>query len=245
MKLIWTSRSANTKTGDIPTAWPDSKEECISSCKKSGCPLFTKKASDKLGLKTCYAHRGRVNMAYASVLRAFKKDPERYAMENAFGKANRAARVARITAYGNVGIMTSEQIENVKKGLHRWNLGMLGYFYGWKLYPHLKDYLMASTVTMKSADRATKAGFRATTVLPRDFDKEVFETPDQNIGLQCPAIFHKNIQCNQCGLCVREWNPVKQLKRLVSLDVISEKVYKRIAKHPKASQLIIGFTSHD
>ena len=124
------------------------------------------------------------------------------------------------------------------------NLGVLGYIAGFSMYPYWKDKLMASTYTLKMADVAIKRGWRPSTVLPETHEGETFETPAGNIGIQCPAIYHKTVNCNQCGLCVRQWEPVKSLKRLKSIGVISKQTYKTIKKHKQAKNLIVGFITH-
>ena len=243
--VYWTATSKNGKTGNIPGAWiGEDKEKCRQSCKDSGCPLFKKEVARKLGLLPCYAHVGRVNMAFSSVLKAAKLDPERYSLDSAFSKAARSARVGRFSVIGNAGILSMDEVKDIKKGFKRWNLGVLGYFYGWKKYSHLKKFLMASTASIRDADNAISQGFRPATVLPANFKDEVFETPNGNIGLQCLAITQKNVNCNQCGLCVREWDPLKELKRLKAMGIVSKEVYKRIKNHPKAKSLIIGFVTH-
>ena len=250
--IRWTSTAKNTKTGSIPTAWiGEDKKACAKSCKDSGCPLLSRKYGGKDGqitkkikLKPCYAHNGQVNIAFSSIIRAAKKNPSRYHIKNAFSKAQRSARMARLSAIGNAGSLSEEQGDEIMTEAEAHDLGVLGYIAGFMLYPYWKDKLMASTYTLKMADVAIKRGWRPSTVLTEDHEGETFETPAGNIGIQCPAIFHKTVNCNQCGLCVRQWSPVKQLKRLKSMGIISKQTFKTIKHHKQAKNLIIGFITH-
>ena len=250
--IRWTSTSKNTKTGNIPTAWiGKNKEACVKSCKDSGCPLLARRYGGKDGqintktkLRPCYAHNGQVSFAFNSIIRASQKNPSRYNIKNAFAKALRSARMVRLSAIGNAGSLSTEQGDEIMKEANSNNLGVLGYIAGFSMYPYWKDKLMASTYTLKMADVAIKRGWRPSTVLPETHEGETFETPAGNIGIQCPAIYHKTVNCNQCGLCVRQWEPVKSLKRLKSIGVISKQTYKTIKKHKQAKNLIVGFITH-
>ena len=250
--IRWTSTSKNTKTGSIPTAWiGEDKKACVKSCKDSGCPLLSKRYEGKIGqintktkVKPCYAHNGQVAFAFASIIRAAKTNPNRYNIKNAFSKALRSARMVRLSAIGNAGSLSTEQGDEIMREAKANDLGVLGYIAGFSMYPYWKDKLMASTYTLKMADVAIKRGWRPSTVLPEDHEGETFETPGGYVGIQCPAIFHKTTTCNQCGLCVRKWNPVKQLKRLKNMGVISKQTYRTIKQHKQAKNLIIGFITH-
>jgi hypothetical protein len=250
--IRWTSKSRCTKTGDVPHAWiGEDKEACVKSCQDSGCPLLSKRYEGKNGqintktkLRPCYAHNGQVAFAFASIIRAAKKNPDRYNIKNAFAKALRSARMVRLSAIGNAGSLSTEQGDEIMKEAKAHDLGVLGYIAGFSIYPYWRDKLMASTYTLKMADVAIKRGWRPSTVLPEDHQGETFETPSGNIGIQCPAIYHKTVNCNQCGLCVRKWDPVKQLKRLKSMGIISKQTFKTIKHHKQAKNLIVGFITH-
>jgi hypothetical protein len=244
-KVLWTVSKGNDKTGKIPGAWVgDSKESCKESCIQSKCPLFNPVIAKRLKLRPCYAHRGLTSIAHTSVIKAAKRNPQKYTQEAAFARSPRSARMARLSVIGNIGICSHEQIKSIKKGFKKVKLGALGYFAGWRKYPHLRDFLMASTFNFKDADAAIRNGCRPATVLPEDHQGETFETPAGNVGIQCPAIFHKTVNCNQCGLCVRKWNPIKSLKRLKSMGIISNRTYRTIKQHKQATNLIIGFVTH-
>ena len=86
--IHWTPQSANTKTGNVPTAYIGEKEEeTVASCKAVNCALLTKRHGGQDGLiklpngktlklKPCYAHRGRPQMANWNIMRAAKRAKE-------------------------------------------------------------------------------------------------------------------------------------------------------------------------
>jgi hypothetical protein len=42
------------------------------------------------------------------------------------------------------------------------------------------------------------------TVLPSDWKKKSFETPQGRRGIVCPAYTHEDMTCERCGLCARQ-----------------------------------------
>ena len=89
------ARSANVKTGDIPTVWvgrslAESRESC------AGCPL--------LASGDCYAQYGSPSFAIASVRRAASraKSWRRYTIHRAIANRAPSARFVRFSALGDV-----------------------------------------------------------------------------------------------------------------------------------------------
>ena len=93
LNVLWTSRSNNRKTGNVPNAWIGlSREEAEDSC--SGCSMLD---------KGCYAHHGSVLIGSMSVTRAAKKNPEGYTLQTALKERHKKAKMVRVTALGDIG----------------------------------------------------------------------------------------------------------------------------------------------
>jgi len=260
IRILWTSESKNTKTGNIPTGWiGETQKECKDSCKASGCPLIPKSDGGKggkvgrLNLKSCYAYRGRVGQALRSIQKAYarlKQEGEgkhtRYHLNNALDNSRRSARVVRLSAIGNVGVIPKEEADRIAKTVKDKGMGLLCYVAGYRLASQWKDYALASTYTLKMADKAIRKGWRPVSILPSDYQGEVFETEDKNIAMGCLAQTTEGaVDCNQCGLCVRQWSPVEQLKRLNAMGHVSDTDLERVSKHPQGESLIVVFKSHN
>jgi len=230
MKINWTARSANTKTGDVPQAFVgDDLKECQQSCKDVGCPLFENKVHDH----PCYAHRGRVAMGFWSVVRAKKRVGDqvrallskaklgrrdsrklaklkaRYTLDEALNNALRRARIVRYTAIGDGGLVDSKTCEDIKRKVTAARMEICGYTRAWKQEKaqQWRGWLMASCVTLDEVDEALSAGWRASVVLPRDYvftgkKSNHFTTPQGRQGIVCPHLIDNSIQCNDCKLCV-------------------------------------------
>ena len=216
MQVLFTPRSANSKTGDVPTAWVGGNyEETVQSCKKSGCPLLQEKHGGKHGqvkkdlkLRPCYAHNGTASFALKSMFKAFEKGKD-YSLATAIKKSVRSARIVRFTGVGDPSSISAKEAQSMVSQIHDAGMLVKGFTAGWRKAKHWKGLLMASTFTMKEADKAIEKGWRASVVLPADFvgfgaKKSAFTTPGGNHGVICPHQMGARVTCNSCRLCVAE-----------------------------------------
>lgn len=234
MRINWTARSANTKTGDVPQAFVgDDLEECQQSCKDVDCPLYKKKVHDH----ECYAHRGRVAMGFWSVVRAKKRVGDqirtllrkkklglrdtrklaklkaRYTLDEALKGALRRATIVRYTAIGDGGLVDNETCEATKRKVVAAGMEICGYTRAWKQEKaqQWRGWLMASCMNLEEADEALSKGWRASVVMPQDYvftgkKSNHFTTPEGRKGVVCPHQIDDTIQCNECKLCVGKRN---------------------------------------
>lgn len=195
--LLWTARSGNVKTGDVPTAWVGrTRDEARASC--AGCPLLD---------QGCYAHSGSVGMGGLSVRKGAVTVPARYTLANALAKRARTAKMARVTAIGDAGRLPAEDADVVVATIRAAGLAVVGYTHHWREAPVAKAWrkrLMASTESLADVDAATDAGWRATVVVATDAPR-VTTTPAGRRVVVCPAQIAeelgKKVTCDDCRLC--------------------------------------------
>ena len=209
MRMLFTARSKNIKTGDIPQGYMgETVEEARKSC--FGCPLEEKKCY--------YWKRYTANASHRSMMRANKKNPARYDLENVLPKSSRMARYIRIAVGGAPSEMTRKTVEGIVSQVKKFGMkGALGYthFFDGK-GAHLKGLVMASVDSLTDADRAVDAGWRAAATLPfrlkgvklkkfahlPEWNGEEIKTPDGRRVVVCPAQRPElRKDCNTCGLC--------------------------------------------
>ena len=205
MKMLWTARTNNIKTGDIPTAWiGTSKEESKKTCE--GCPqLGTGNGDTK-----CYAWGGMVAVGLKAVQDGFKRGLD-YSLSNALRRRNKNAKAVRIGSIGDPGAVRLREYLSSVRSIRRQNLSVLSYTHRWRKLKasQWKKNIMASCDTIKQVDEAIALGWRATVVLPWDFKGKRLVTPGGNTVIVCPAIYTKSIglsddkivTCNSCRLC--------------------------------------------
>ena len=196
MNILWTdgANSRNRKVGPVPTAYVGaSKAECVDSC--TGCPLLT---------TACYAHDSTPAMAAASVQRAARTAPERYSLRAALSRRLSLARIVRLTAIGDIGRCGRELADSIVATIQAEGLRVVGYTHHWReqaVADAWKGRLMASTERMDQVDEAVDAGWRATTILPKDAPR-VSYTPAGRTVVKCPAqVTNNRVDCNHCALC--------------------------------------------
>lgn len=203
LSVLWTARSSNTKTGDVPTAWVGAtRAETRASC--AGCPLLA--SGDKAG--GCYAHSGQPATAIASVWRAADKDPERYTLPRALERRHKGARMVRLSALGDIGRIGVDAARGVVATVKGAGLSVVGYTHHWREAPvseAWRGHLMASCDTLADVDRALTEGWRATVVVRADTPR-VTTTPEGARVVVCPAqeaerTGRKALTCNACRLC--------------------------------------------
>lgn len=189
MNILWSSRSTNVKTGDVPTAWVGAtKDEARASC--AGCPLLT---------GGCYAHTGTPAIAAVSVRRATGRT-----LTAALAGAVRSARMVRLSAIGDVGRCGKAMADAIVSEVKAAGLAVVGYTHHWReaeVSDAWRGRLMASCDTLEDADRAISEGWRATVILPEGIDGDT-RTPGGALVKLCPAqASDGRATCNTCRLC--------------------------------------------
>lgn len=194
VSILWTARSGNRKTGNVPTAFVGAtREESKASCK--GCPLLD---------QGCYAHSGQVAIGHTSAIKAYGRRSARYTLPAALAKRHRGARMVRVSAIGDVGLSGPDVASTIKETIRAAGLALVGYTHHWRnpAAAPWKGALLASCETAEQADQALAAGWRASVVTPEGLPRS-YQTPAGNRVVQCPATLAKgkSIQCNTCRLC--------------------------------------------
>lgn len=193
-KLLWSARTNNRKTGDIPTAAIGlTKEETWESC--NGCALRDS--------KDCYAWYGTMRVGHANVLKGFKSNPSNYTFAFALANRNKSARMVRVGSIGDPSRASHYELREVEKACNEEGLAFIGYTHMWrdKANDNLSNLLMASCDNVSQADEAVEKGWRATTIVPWDMKEKRFITPAGNVAVVCPAQTSEAITCNICRLC--------------------------------------------
>lgn len=192
MKVFYTARSNNVKTGDVPQQFiGGSRKESMDTC--FGCKL--------LESKVCYAQFKSVGWAHSNVIKhAPHKD---YTLETALLKRSPHAKYFRFGTIGDPSGIDDNLLVKAESAVRRAGLRVLNYTHFWATRgKHLVGRAMASCDSMAEAVKAVKAGWRATVVVPQNFvDK--WGTKGVYKGLRwavCPYQTH-GTQCNDCGLC--------------------------------------------
>jgi hypothetical protein len=190
---LWLGTSHNTKTGDVPTLWIGrTRSESLKSCK--GCPML--EAHD------CYAQHSRVAISHGEMVKALDHGKD-YSLKTALGKSRKTAKIARFGAIGDPGALPRKYLIKAIAAVKKFDLRVVGYSRLWLFESHqyLRSWFMASCYSLEEVDKAISKGFRATVVLPYNYEKNAFRTPDGHKGIVCPAIARENITCNDCALC--------------------------------------------
>lgn len=213
--MLWRPDSRNSKTGAIPQGYVGAtREQTEHSCK--GCPLRRRnKKTGKGG--GCYFWSGQATGALSSMQRRAAKHPEEYTLEYAIQHSRRTARYVRAAVGGDPGIFARDTVAHWHKTVRIAGMrGLLIYthFFDTKA-KHLRGLAMASVDTLRRADKAIDAGWRAAvTITDRktpgskrtslhsipEWSGERYTTPNGRRVAICPAqIADKD--CNTCGWC--------------------------------------------
>ena len=192
--VLWTARSRNRKTGDVPTAWIGADmREARESC--SGCPL--------LDDGRCYSWSGATQLAAGSARKNAARQPHRYTMGAALAQRVASARMVRVTGLGDIGRSGRALADEIVTTAARAGLALVGYSHHWR-EPAVADAwrgrLMASTETLADADRAVREGWRASVVVPADHPR-LSRTPEGRPVVVCPEQATGRVTCNECRLC--------------------------------------------
>jgi hypothetical protein len=193
--ILWLAQTKNTKTGNVPTAMiGKTRRESLQSCK--GCSQLTN--------RNCYAWFGTVSWGLAHIQRAFKGDPQKYSFLNAIADRHPDARMVRVSAIGDPFRASFRDLQHSFELSKQLGLAFVGYthFHLEKGAHRLKKMLMASCDSIEQADAAVQRGWRATAVVPYNFQGKRFTTPAGHTAVICPAqTMPKKITCNDCLLC--------------------------------------------
>ena len=192
--VLWTARSRNRKTGDVPTAWIGATQaEARESC--SGCPL--------LDDGRCYSWSGATQLAAGSARKNAERNPHRYTMGAALAQRVASARMVRVTGLGDVGRSGRALADSIVAEAARVGLALVGYTHHWReegVADAWRGRLMASTETLADADRAAREGWRASVVVPLDHPR-LSKTPEGRAVVVCPEQATGRVTCNDCRLC--------------------------------------------
>ena len=106
-EMMWTARSTNTKTGDIPQGYVGQTIELAKeSCE--GCPILSK----------CYHWKGSSQLGHISMTKGYaKRGPEAYSLEAVLPKSVRSANYARGAVGGNPHVISRETVHGWFKTL--------------------------------------------------------------------------------------------------------------------------------
>jgi hypothetical protein len=193
--ILWLAQTTNRKTGNIPSAFIGrTRRESLQSCK--GCAQLT--------TKNCYAWFGTMSWSLAHIQRALKGDPQKYSFLNAMADRDPGARMVRMGAIGDPARASFRDLQHSYELAKQLGLAFVGYthFHQEKGNHRLKKMLMASCDSVEQADAAVKKGWRATAVVPYNFQGKRFTTPAGHTAVICPAqSLPEEITCNDCLLC--------------------------------------------
>lgn len=202
-RLLYTARSWNRKTGDVPTGWVGPNIEAArETC--SGCPL--------LETSTCYAHIGSPRIAAEGIYKAAKR--KQYTLKAALKNAHRKARFVRLTALGDIARIDARSRRRDMQEIRASGFGILAYTHFWReaCAADLRREVMASCNNPREADEALAAGWIPAAIVPAA-DGVFYNTPNGAKLIVCPAQRKPDVvTCNDCGLCDRRspaWNARK------------------------------------
>lgn len=204
--FLWTARTLNDKTGDVPTMIVgEDYEQTHASCE--GCPLID---------KVCYSHNGTPRMGTASVHKAHARGSKNYSFKGALHSRSVRANYVRVSSIGDAvrgdPVVLRAQHDEVRAE----NLGWLAYthFPQEAIDKGVSDLFCASVEhedvardgetrdVLASVDHWLAEGFsRVAAAMPYDCE-DTITTPGGKVGRWCPAQRTKNkVQCNDCGWC--------------------------------------------
>tara|TARA_Y100001963_G_C6793579_1_gene457177 strand:- start:14845 stop:15549 length:705 start_codon:yes stop_codon:yes gene_type:complete len=207
--MLWTGRSKNSKTGDIPQGYVGAtKAQANASC--DGCPMRN---------NGCYYWQGTAVMGHSSMQKKYTTHPDQYSLSAALTKSIRSSRYVRGAVGGDPWVFTRETVEGWVDQIRNAGLrGLLLYTHFAKdKGKHLKGLAMASVHSLQEADDLIDDGWRTAMVtdqyrvpgsrkpnlkhLPEWNGQSLFVTPKGRKGIVCPAQYKQGVNCNTCGLC--------------------------------------------
>ena len=197
----------NRKTGRCLSQYVgETRADSLESCK--GCPYLDGK---------CYSQNGSVGWSHTSMIKANDRGSQDYS----FGGGLKRAGQARFIRMGAIGDPSATPVRELKQ-IKSHPLPVIGYTHFWETRgSHLKDLCLASCGSIEEADRAIANGWRATVVVPKDYNKPVAFSPDGNRIVFCPNALNKKIQCEDCMIC-EAGNKFQKSAPIVALRDISK-----------------------
>lgn len=187
---LWTHRTRNRKTGDVPTLWVGTtREESFESC--SGCSLLK---------KICYAQFGTAAMAHAGMMKSASKGRD-YSFESALSNRSIKARMVRFGAIGDPAAVDKETLLSWVEGTKREGLSVIGYTHHWGKNEYLKGVFMASCDTPEEAVEAMERGWRVALYIKDNPPHRSIKLGGK-AAIVCPAVIAPGeVTCNTCRLC--------------------------------------------
>lgn len=208
-RILAYPRSANGKTGDVPTVAVGTQEARVESC--ASCALRPKTEG---GDGRCYAREGNFRSVEAGVKRGEAAvDNDRRAgffqgvegFISALANRSLAARMVRFGSVGDPSVWSPLEWAQMRAATLGAGLVPICYTSRWRepVAAHLRGQSMASCTSPQEAGEAVSAGWMATTILPHDHPRKGrFYIPGHGaIGVVCLEQSGASPNCNSCLLC--------------------------------------------
>ena len=185
----------NIKTGECIAQYVgQTRQESIATCE--GCELLG--TVEEKG--PCYSQWGTVAWSHGSMIRSNELGNNDYSFEGAIQRdKKRKAQFIRLGAIGDPSATSKKEIAKIRK----YGLPVIGYTHFWEgRGSHLRDICLASCGSVEEADLAVAKGWRATIIVPKDYDTPVSFSPKNNRIVLCVNAQNKRFKCADCLLCV-------------------------------------------
>ena len=213
MRLLYSPRSRNTKTDDVPHVFVGvTEEQTLASCRMAGCQLRTKDRAARKGCRKCYFWAGRSAVAKRSMDRAHARGKD-YSRERALSGRLARTRMVRFGAGGDHVAAVPETVESARI-FRKEGLDVIGFEHAWRQARAqlLRSILLASCDSLEETDEAITMGWKPATLLPQSTHGVLlrgqkytgeprFLTPAGHPGLVCPAQRNGRVTCNTCRRC--------------------------------------------
>ena len=185
----------NIKTGECIAQYVgQTRQESIATCE--GCELLG--TVEEKG--PCYSQWGTVAWSHSSMIRSHSQGRNDYSFEGAIQRDKKSqAQFIRLGAIGDPSATSKKEIAKIRK----YGLPVIGYTHFWEgRGSHLRDICLASCGSVEEADLAVAKGWRATIIVPKDYDTPVSFSPKNNRIVLCVNAQNKKFKCADCLLCV-------------------------------------------
>lgn len=206
--LLWRPTTTNAKTGNVPTAYLR-HDIAAKSCE--GCPH-----DPATGDGSCYAWRGRVAQGFRSMGKAWPKNPHRYTLRAALAGRAWSARMARLTAIGDLTAAPVAELVDAFDQIAAAGLAVVGYTAHHAKPEHawLRRHVLASTTTDEATDDAHARGWTVAQTIPAEWfaslvgtGRRYYFTDAGTKLLLCPHMEGQAkanpepVTCNACRAC--------------------------------------------
>jgi hypothetical protein len=138
-------------------------------------------------------------MALYSVLKAFRRDPERYDVRAALAKRAHSAKIMRFSSIGDPSAVGPVAALDIVQACYEYDVMLMGYVAGWRKARWWKGILRASVTSDADMQEALDLGWKTTRVAPMGTT-----APPGGIGIMCPIKMGATCDCNGCRLCLHE-----------------------------------------